>query len=56
MLGVENYINHGRVTFTSTDGRKLAGEFRKNKPWDITGYDIKENITGKYLKGEWIKN
>ena len=49
-------FNHLRVHLPQPMEESLVGEFRKNKPWDITEYDIKGNITGKYLKGEWIKN
>jgi len=36
--------------------QKGVGEFRKDKPWNVTEYDKNGNISGKYVKGEWIKN
>ena len=42
---------HGQGTFTFTDGRKWAGEFRGNKPWNITTYDKDGNIRWKMVNG-----
>ena len=41
----------GQGTFTFSDGNKGVGEFRDNKPWNITTYNIHENIIGKYVNG-----
>ena len=38
---------HGQGTFTFTDGRKWAGEFRWNKPWNLSLFDKKGNINMK---------
>ena len=42
---------HGQGTFTFSDGNKGVGEFRYNKPWNITTYNIHGNIIGKYVNG-----
>jgi len=42
---------HGQGTFTFSDGNKGVGEFRENKPWNITTYDKDGNYKWKYLKG-----
>jgi len=46
---------HGQGTFTFSDGNKGVGEFRDNKPWNITTYKIHVNIIGKYVNGKEIK-
>ena len=46
----------GQGTYTFSSGTKGVGEFRKDKPWNVTEYDKNGNINGKYLNGEWIKN
>ena len=46
---------HGQGTFTFTDGRKWAGEFRGNKPWNITTYDKNGNTIVKFVNGKRIK-
>ena len=43
--------SHGQGTFTFSDGNKGVGEFRDNKPWNITTYNIHGNIIGKYVNG-----
>ena len=50
----KNGILHGKGTLTFPDG-KTVGEFRDNKPWNITEYDKDGNINRKMLKGKWIK-
>jgi len=42
---------HGQGTYTFSDGNKGVGEFRYNKPWNITTYKIHVNIIGKYVNG-----
>ena len=46
----------GQGTYTFSSGTKGVGEFRKDKPWNVTEYNKNGNINGKYLKGEWFKN
>ena len=46
---------HGQGTFTFSDGNKGVGEFRYNKPWDITTYDKYGNYKWKYVKGVRVK-
>ena len=46
----------GQGTYTFSSGTKGVGEFRKDKPWNVTEYDKNGNISGKYVNGEWIKN
>ena len=46
----------GQGTYTFSSGTKGVGEFRKDKPQNVTEYDKNGNISGKYVKGEWIKN
>ena len=48
---VENGVPNGEGTFTYSDGNKGVGEFRYNKPWNITTYKIHVNIIGKYVNG-----
>ena len=42
----------GQGTYTFSSGTKGVGEFRKDKPWNVTEYNKNGNINGKYLKGE----
>jgi hypothetical protein len=51
----KNNRYHGQGTITYPNGRKFVGEFRKEKPWNVTGYDKNGNIIGKFVNGEWIK-
>ena len=46
---------HGQGTFTFSDGNKGVGEFRYNKPWNITTYDKYGNYKWKYVKGVRMK-
>ena len=46
---------HGQGTFTFSDGNKGVGEFRYNKPWNITTYDKYGNYKWKYVKGVRVK-
>ena len=45
----------GKGTEIMNDGKKDVGEFRKNKPWNITEYDPDGNIINKYVNGKRIK-
>ena len=47
----KNGERNGQGTFTFSDGNKGVGEFRYNKPWNITTYKIHVNIIGKYVNG-----
>ena len=42
---------HGQGTFTFSDGKKGVGEFRENKPWNITIYGKSGIIILKYVNG-----
>jgi len=43
---------HGQGTFTFIDGRKWAGEFRGNKPWNLSLFDKKGNFNMKWVNGK----
>ena len=45
----------GQGIFTFSDGKKGVGEFRYNKPWNITTYDKYGNYKWKYVKGLRVK-
>ena len=38
---------HGQGTMISTDGTKWVGDFRGNKPWNLSLFDKKGNINMK---------
>jgi len=42
---------NGKGTFIFSNGNKGVGEFRDNKPWNITTYDKDGNYKWKYVKG-----
>ena len=49
---------HGTLIYDTTKGKKYVGEFSKrsgefkeDKPWDITEYDRNGNIIGKWVNG-----
>ena len=42
----------GYGTYTLADGRKGVGEFRNDKPWNITNYDSFGHATGSWVEGE----
>ena len=42
---------YGKGTFIFSNGNKGVGEFRDNKPWNITTYDKDGNYKWKYVKG-----
>ena len=44
-------VPNGQGTFTFTRGNKWVGEFRENRPWNITIYDKDGTILGKYVNG-----
>ena len=42
---------HGQGTFTSVEGKKGVGEFKENKPWNVTEFDKDDNIISRYTDG-----
>ena len=42
---------HGQGSFTFSNGNKGVGEFRENKPWNITTFDQEGNYKWKYVEG-----
>ena len=49
---VKNGKTHGQGTETLSDGRKYEGEWKGDKPWNGTGYDMYGNITTKVVNGK----
>ena len=47
-------VPNGQGTFTFTRGNKRVGEFRENRPWNITIYDKYGTILRKYVNGKVI--
>jgi hypothetical protein len=50
----ENGKQNGEGTLFWGGGKQI-GEFRGNKPWNITEYDLDGKIRNKVVNGEWIK-
>ncbi len=48
----KNWEFNGQGTYTFPNGKKGIGEFRENKPLNITEYDKDGNIIGKVVNGE----
>jgi len=48
---VKNGMQHGQGTYTYKSGRKIAGEFRKSKPWNAKKYDKNGKIEAEWVKG-----
>jgi len=46
-----NTKKHVKGTATWPDGKKHVGEFKDDKPWNITRYDKDGNIDGKWVNG-----
>ena len=46
---------NGQGTMTTLDGTKYEGEWKDEKPWNGIYYDKNENIIGKFVNGERIK-
>ena len=46
---------HGQGTFTSSEGDKYLGEFKDEKFWNGTTYEIDGNIFGNWVNGKLIK-
>jgi len=36
----------------STDGTKWVGDFRGNKPWNLSLFDKKGKVIGKWVNGD----
>ena len=43
---------HGQGTMISTDGTKWVGDFRGNKPWNLSLFDKKGKINMKWVNGK----
>jgi len=52
---VKNGIQHGQGTYTYKSGRKIVGEFRKNKPWNAKKYDKNGKMEAEWVKGAKLK-
>ena len=44
---------HGQGTYYFSCGGELVGEFKENKPWNVTEYDKDTNIIQKVVNGVW---
>ena len=51
---VENGIPNGQGTFTSSDGSKYVGEYKKGRKWNVITYDKDGNIKYRIVDG-WKK-
>ena len=47
---------HGQGTYYFSWGGKLVGEFKENKPWNVTEYDKDGNILERWVNGEMESN
>jgi len=52
---VKNGMPHGQGTYTYKSGRKIAGEFRKSKPWNAKKYDKNGKLEAEWVKGAKLK-
>jgi hypothetical protein len=43
---------HDQGTMIPTDGTKWVGDFRGNKPWNLSLFDKKGNINMKWVNGK----
>jgi hypothetical protein len=43
---------HDQGTITTTNGKKWASDFRRNKPWNLTLFYKKGNINMKWVNEE----
>ena len=48
-------MQHGQGTYTYKSGRKIAGEFRKSKPWNAKKYDKNGKLEAEWVKGAKLK-
>jgi len=48
-------MKHGQGTYTYKSGRKIAGEFRKSKPWNAKKYDKNGKLEAEWVKGAKLK-
>ena len=44
-------IYHGKGIYTFSDGIKWIGEWREDKPWNITEYSKNGEVNGKMVNG-----
>ena len=51
----KNWEFNGQGTYTFPNGKKGIGEFRENKPLNITEYDKNGNIKGMFVNGKEIQ-
>ena len=47
----KNGIYHGQGIYTFSDGIKWIGEWREDKPWNITEYSKDGKVNGKMVNG-----
>ena len=43
---------HGQVTYYVSWGGELVGEFKEDKPWNVTEFDKDGNIIEMWVNGE----
>ena len=43
---------NGQGILTLPDGRKVIGEFREDKPWNVSLFDKKGKINMKWVNGK----
>ena len=49
---VKNGLPNGKGTYTFKNGKKRVGEFKKGKPWNVSGYDKDGNIISEWVNGK----
>tara|TARA_B100002003_G_C14005243_1_gene485157 strand:- start:55 stop:681 length:627 start_codon:yes stop_codon:yes gene_type:complete len=49
---INNGIPNGQGTYTLTNGEKYIGEFKDNKPWNLSLFNKKGNINMKWVNGK----
>jgi hypothetical protein len=47
----KNGMMNGKGIFTNDSGRKIVGEFRKSKPWNVYNYNKNGEIEATWIKG-----
>jgi hypothetical protein len=47
----KNGMMNGKGVFTNDSGRKIVGEFRKSKPWNVYNYNKNGEIEATWVKG-----
>jgi len=48
---IRNGVPEGQGTLTFPDGTKYVGEWKNGKEWNITFYEKKGNIIGRFVDG-----